>query len=337
MKNILLGTAIAGLITSCGGAGDEANAQDSVATLYNGDATVELEGSVELDGSSTVYPISEAIAEEYRSHQSRVQVKIGISGTGGGFKKFIAGETHISNASRFIKQKEIDHALEVGREYIELPVAYDGLAVVVHPDNDWATSMTVEELHQMWNKDATATKWSDIRAGWPDREFELFAPGQDSGTFDYFTETINGASGDCRPDASFSEDDNVLVKGVSGTLDGIGFFGLAYYEENADKLGVVAVDGGSGNPVLPNMATVESGEYAPLSRPLFIYVTTDAAADPVVDDFVRFYLDNAGAMAAETGYVPLPSRIYDAIRERYTKRTTGTLAGQHGTLEDLYL
>lgn len=328
MKNIILGAAFVGLVASCGG-------NNSGETQAQGKD--RLQGTVEVDGSSTVFPISEAVAEEYGKVQGDVRVKIGVSGTGGGFKKFIAGEVDMSNASRFIKQKEIDHALEVGREYIELPVAYDGLAVVVHKDNDWVTSMTVDELNAMWNNAATATKWSDIRADWPDREFQLFAPGQDSGTFDYFTETVNGSSGNCRADATFSEDDNVLVKGISGTKDGIGFFGLAYYEENADKLNLVGIDGGNGKPVLPTMASVESGEYSPLSRPLFVYVSTEAAKRPEVDHFVHFYIDNAPTLAAETGYVPLPAKIYAAIKQRFTDRVTGTKAGMHGSLEALYL
>lgn len=330
MKNLILGAALAGMIASCGGDnGVEAHSQDQ-------NSSPKLSGTVDMDGSSTVYPISEAIAEEYRSAQPDVPVQIGVSGTGGGFKKFIAGETDVSNASRFIKQKEIDGALAAGLEYIELPVAYDGLAVVVNKENDWVTSMTIDELNRMWNADATATKWSDIRAGWPDREFKLFAPGQDSGTFDYFTETVNGKSQNCRADATFSEDDNILVTGIAGTRDGIGFFGLAYYEENMDKLNIVKIDGGNG-PVEPTMETVESGEYAPLSRPLFIYVSVEAAKRPEVENFINFYLDQAPVLAAETGYVPLPAKVYEAIKKRFADRTTGTMTGKEGSLESLYL
>lgn len=326
MKNLILGAALAGLVASCGGhANNEAL------------AAIQLSGSVEIDGSSTVFPISEGVAEEYRKVQPDIRVKIGVSGTGGGFKKFIAGEIDIADASRFIKDKELKSCAEVGREFVELPVAYDGLAVVVNTGNDFVTSITVDELNRMWNADATTMKWSDIRQGWPEREFLLFAPGQDSGTFDYFTETINGKSGNCRHDVTFSEDDNVLVNGVSGTPDGIGFFGLAYYEENADKLNLVAIDGGNGKPVLPTMATVESGEYAPLSRPLFIYVSTEAAKRAEVDDFIHFYLDNAAELSTDAGYVPLPAKVYAGIKQRYADRVTGSKAGMEGSLESLYL
>lgn len=299
-------------------------------------AGANLTGRVAIDGSSTVFPITEAVAEEYRAVEPAVRVTVGVSGTGGGFKKFIAGETDISDASRYIKDKELSGCAEKGREFIEIPVAYDGLAVVVNKANQFASTMTVDELKRMWSSDSTATKWSDIRAEWPNREFKLFAPGQDSGTFDYFTDTVNGKSGNCRADVTFSEDDNVLVRGVIGDEDGIAFFGLAYYVENASQLNCIAVDGGDG-PVKPSMETVENGTYSPLSRPLFIYVSTAATERPEVDSFVRFYIENARSLAGEVGYVPMPAKIYAGLMKRYEDKVTGTTAGEEGTLEQLYL
>jgi len=325
MKNILI---IASLALVAGACGDSGSGGETM-------ASGRLSGTVAIDGSSTVYPITEAVAEEFRKVQPDVRVTVGVSGTGGGFKKFIAGETDISDASRYVKEKEIKGLAAAKIDYMELPVAYDGLAVVVNKDNDFCKSMTIDELRAMWAADAASKKWSDIRPGWPEREFHLFAPGQDSGTFDYFTETVNGESGNCRPDCTFSEDDNVLVHGVSGDLDGIGFFGLAYYVENADKLGVVAIDGGSG-PVVPSMETVESATYAPLSRPLFIYCRVDAAQRPEVNAFVEFYLKNARKLSQEVGYVPFPQKIYDAVQKRYKNRVTGTQGGKTGTVAELY-
>lgn len=314
------------LATGCGDSGSSSEAH----------AAGRLTGTVSIDGSSTVFPITEAVAEEFRTVQPDIRVTVGVSGTGGGFKKFIAGETDISDASRYIKQKEVDGCSKAGIEYIELPVAYDGLAVVVNKNNSFAASMTVEELNKMWAADATAKTWKDIRPEWPDREFHLYAPGQDSGTFDYFTEAVNGKSGNCRPDATFSEDDNVLVRGVVGDEDGIAFFGLAYYEENKGQLNCVAIDGGNG-PVKPSMETVENATYSPLSRPLFIYVRPDAAERPEVDAFVTFYLEKARELAGEVGYVPFPETLYKGIRERYQSRVSGTEAGKEGGLADLYL
>ncbi len=311
------------------------NNSDSNGNAKSGSNATALQGTVAIDGSSTVYPITEAVAEEYRAVAPEVRPNIGVSGTGGGFKKFIAGETDISDASRYIKQKEITKCAEVGKEFIELPVAYDGLAVVVSKKNDFAKSMTIAELRSMWSADSTAKKWSDVRAGWPDREFKLYAPGQDSGTFDYFTEVVNGKSGNCRFDATFSEDDNVLVRGVTGDPDGIGFFGFAYYHENSKQLNIVSIDGGRG-PITPSHETIENGAYAPLSRPLFIYVAKSAAAKPQVDSFVNFYIDNMRKLASEVGYVGLPAELCDVIRKRYQNRVTGTCSDKEGSLLELY-
>ena len=325
MKNILIIiSSLAALVSGCGDSGSNET-----------QAAGRLSGTVAIDGSSTVFPITEAVAEEFRGVQPDVRVTVGVSGTGGGFKKFMAGETDISDASRYIKEKEQKGCAAASIDYLELPVAYDGLAVVVNKDNDFVKSMTVAELRAMWAADSASKKWSDIRAGWPDREFKLYAPGQDSGTFDYFTETVNGKSGNCRPDATFSEDDNVLVRGVAGDSDGIAFFGLAYYVENKDQLGVVAIDGGNG-PVIPSMETVENASYTPLSRPLFIYARVDATERPEVDAFIRFYLENARDLAGEVGYVPFPQAIYDGLMKRYENRVTGTEAGKAGTVAELY-
>ncbi len=271
----------------------------------------ELSGKIRVDGSSTVFPITEAVAEEYDAERSGVEVIVNYSGTGGGFKKFTAGETDINDASRPIKDKEIKLCEENNVEYVELTVAYDGLAVVINKENDWAGEMTVEELKKLWEPDAKGviTKWSDIREGWPDDEIKLFGPGTASGTFDYFTEAIVGESGACRSDFSPSEDDNVLVTGVAGNKYALGFFGLAYYEENSDKLNLVAVDNGEG-AVKPSMETVKNGSYAPLSRPLFIYVSKSAAAKAEVVDFVKYYLENAAELSADVGYIPLPEEEY---------------------------
>jgi len=284
----------------------------------------QLEGTVKVDGSSTVFPITEAVAEEFRAVQPRVRVTVGISGTGGGFKKFCAGEMDINDASRPIKDSELEKATANGIDFIELPVAYDGLSVLVNPKNDWAGTMTVAELKKIWQPGSAVKKWSDVRPDWPDREIHLYGPGTDSGTFDYFTEAINGKSQACRADFTASEDDNVLVQGVAGDLDALGFFGFAYYAENKDKLKLVAVDGGAG-PIAPSEVTINNGTYAPLSRPIFIYVGLEAAKRPEVEAFVSFYIEHAGALAKDVGYVALPAQAYELARTRLQKRVTGSV------------
>lgn len=323
MKNKNLWIALASLLAACGGSGND------VAKAGG------LRGSVSVDGSSTVFPITEAVAEEFRSVQPDIRVAVGVSGTGGGFKRFIAGELDVADASRLIKSSEEERCLAEGREFIELPVAYDGLAVVVNKANTFVSEITMEELQRIWNRDSKAKTWQDIRPEWPDREFHLYAPGQDSGTFDYFTETVNGKSGNCRADVTFSEDDNVLVRGVVGDENGMAFFGLAYFIENQDQLRCVAIDAGKG-AVLPSVETVENGSYAPLSRPLFIYVSPESAERPEVNAFVEFYLENAPSLAGEVGYVPFPAKIYQAIQKRYSSRVVGS-AGAEGSMEELYL
>lgn len=286
---------------------------------------------VTADGSSTVYPISEAVAEEFGKANSDVQITVGVSGTGGGFKRFCKGETDISNASRPIKSKEADMCFEEGIEYIEIPVAYDGLAVMVSPQNDWVTSLTVKELNKMWAPEAQGkvTNWNQIRSSFPDKPLKLVGPGTDSGTFDYFTEVINGKSGSSRGDYVASEDDNVLVQGISSDKNSLGYFGLAYYEENKDKLKLVPIDdeneGNGSGPVAPSMETVLAGTYQPLARPIFIYVSKKAAERPEIQAFIEFYLKNAAELSAEVGYVPLSAQAYELALARFKAGKAGSL------------
>lgn len=271
-------------------------------------AASNLSGNILADGSSTVYPITEAMAEEFMKVNPGVRVTVGTSGTGGGFQKFCGKETAISNASRPIKQEEIDKCTANGVEYLEVPVAYDALTVVVNPQNDWATCLTTAELKKIWEPAAqgTVNNWSQVRAGFPDAPLVLYGPGTDSGTFDYFTDEINGEEGASRGDFTASEDDNVLVQGVEGDKNALGYFGYAYYAEQGDRLKAVQIDDGSGNCVGPSAETVLDGTYKPLARPLFIYVRKDAMQEPQVKAFLQFMTDPANKeFVAETGYVPL--------------------------------
>lgn len=280
--------------------------------------SIVLQGTIKVDGSSTVFPITEAVAEEYREVQPKVKVTIGVSGTGGGFKKFSRGETNLSNASRPIKEKEKAACVENNINYLELEVAYDGLAVLVHPENDWVDSFTVEELKKIWEPAAqeTITKWNQIRPEWPDREIHLFGPGVASGTYDYFTEAIVGKSGSSRGDFTASEDDHVLVQGIAGDKYSLGFFGLAYYAENKDKLTLIGVHNGE-KVVKPTLETVSNGSYSPLSRPLFIYVNSTSVKSEEVISFVNFYLDQAGDLSTDVGYIPLPAEIYNQQKDNF--------------------
>lgn len=282
-----------------------------------------LKGDIRIDGSSTVYPITEAMAEEFRTEQPEVKVTVGVSGTGGGFKKFVRGEIDINDASRPIKEEEANQCKENNIGFQGLKVAYDGLVVVVNKDNQWLKDITVAELKKMWEPDAQGkvTKWSQIRSGWPNEEFHLYGPGVASGTYDYFTEAIVGKSGSSRGDYTASEDDNVLVQGISGDKNGIGFFGLAYYEENKEQLKLVGVDNGKG-VVIPSVQTVKDGTYAPLSRPVFIYVTDKAAKRPEVVSFVNFYLGNADALVTDVGYIPLTTDEYKAEQSKFADFTS---------------
>ena len=270
-----------------------------------------MEGTIAIDGSSTVYPIMEAVSEEYNFIQPKVKISVGIKGTGGGFEQFAAGATDISNASRPIKDEEIAALEEAGIDYTEFKIANDGLSVVVNKENDWVDYLTLEELKKMWVEDGTVKKWSDIRDGWPEEEIEFFSPGTDSGTFDYFNEVVLEDEAIVKS-ATLSEDDNILVKGVTGNKNAIGFFGYAYYAENKDQLKVVPiVNPETGEAVEPTNETVESNEYAPLSRPLFIYVKNESVKKPEVYDFIKFTLENVGDLAEEVGYVRLPQEEYD--------------------------
>jgi len=283
---------------------------------------------IAIDGSSTVFPISEAVAEEFQKQHPGVKVTVGISGTGGGFKKFCNKEIDISNASRPIKDSEVEACQQANREYIELPVAFDGLAVVVNPQNDWVTELTVEDLKKIWEPDAQGkiTRWNQVRPEWPDAPLNLYGPGTDSGTFDYFTEAINGKSGASRGDYTASEDDNVLVQGVAGDKNALGYFGLAYAEENKTRVKIVpVVNPKTGQPVEPTLETVNTGQYQPLSRPLFIYIALDQADRPEVQTFVEFYLQNAAELSKEVGYIPLPDEAYRLALERFQKRKTGSI------------
>lgn len=287
---------------------------------------------IKIDGSSTVYPITEAVAEEFQRAKG-VKVTVGESGTGGGFKKFCRGETDISDASRPISQKEIDACKEGGVQYIELPIAYDALTVVVNGKNDWVKQITVAELKKIWEPGSGVKNWKQVNATYPDKPINLYGPGTASGTFDYFTEAVNGKAKASRTDYTPSEDDNVLVQGVAGNLGGMAYFGMAYYQENTDKLKavpVVAKEGGKA--VLPSETTVMDGTYQPLSRPLFIYVNATAAAfKPEVKAFVNYYLENAPELVKEVKYVPLPKADYDAVKTHFKAMKPGT--GFNGTAE----
>ncbi|MFN3648720.1 MAG: PstS family phosphate ABC transporter substrate-binding protein [Armatimonadota bacterium] len=286
----------------------------------------KLSGTIEVDGSSTVYPITEAVAEEFQRKYSGVNVTVGVSGTGGGFKKFAAGETAISNASRPIKESEAKAS-----DFIELPVAYDAIAIVVNPKNTWAQDITPAELKKLWEPAAQGkiTRWNQIRASWPDRPIKLYGPGSDSGTFDYFTDAIVGEEGASRGDYTASEDDNVLVQGVSADENALGYFGLAYYLENEGKVKAVPVDdqdpsNGEGAQA-PTAENVKAGTYQPLSRPIFIYVSTQKAGAPEVTEFVKFYLEQAPALVEEVGYVPLEPEVYELAKQRFESKITGSM------------
>lgn len=277
-----------------------------------------LKGEIKIDGSSTVYPITEAVAEEFRNEQPDVKVTVGVSGTGGGFKKFGRAETDINDASRPIKDQEATACKDNNIRYVELKVAYDGLVVVVNPQNSWVDHFTVEELKKIWEPAAQEkiTTWNQIRPTWPKEKFSLYGPGVASGTYDYFTEAVVGKSGSSRGDYTASEDDNVLVQGISGDKNGLAFFGLAYYQENKDKLKLVGVDNGKG-AITPDIETVKNGTYAPLSRPIFIYVNDAAAKRPEVSAFVNFYLQNASTLVPDVGYIPLNAGEYTSELEKF--------------------
>jgi phosphate transport system substrate-binding protein len=273
-----------------------------------------LTGQVVIDGSSTVFPVAEAVAEEFQIENRDVRVSVGYSGTGGGFLRFCNGETDISNASRPIRENEVQACAENGVEYSEIPVAWDGLSVVTNPEAEFVECLTVEELARIWGPDSTVETWSDVRPEWPDEPIRLYAPGTQSGTFDYFTETVNGESGASRADFQASEDDNILVQGIAGDPYALGYFGYAYYLENQDRLKVLGIDGGNGC-VLPSDQTIEDGTYSPLSRPLFVYVKHSALQRPAVRAYVTYMLENAPELVPSTGYHALrPDQYAEDLR-----------------------
>ena len=310
MKKLLIILSLALIAGACG----EKKDQKKIAKT----ASPTLEGTIKVDGSSTVFPITEAVAEEFRNVQPKVKVTIGVSGTGGGFKKFSRGETNLSNASRPIKDKEKAACTENNINYIELEVAYDGLAVLVNPENNWVNSFTIEELKKIWEPEAQGRimRWNQIRPEWPNKEIHLFGPGVASGTYDYFTKAIVGKSGASRGDFTASEDDHVLVQGIARDKYSLGFFGLAYYAENKDKLTLIGVHNGE-KVVKPTLESVSNGTYKPLSRPLFIYVNSTSVKSSEVVEFVNFYIDNAGELSKDVGYIPLPSKNYIKQKELF--------------------
>lgn len=283
---------------------------------------------IKIDGSSTVYPITEAVAEEFQKEKrGAAKVTVGISGTGGGFKKFCRGETDIQDASRPILKQEMDACKQAGVKYIELPVAYDALTVAINPKNNWLKSMTVAELKKIWEPAAQGkiTKWNQVNPAWPDAPLKLFGAGSDSGTFDYFTEATVGKAKSSRGDYTASEDDNVLVQGVSRDINALGYFGYAYYVENSDKLKAVPIVEKAGKPaVSPSFETVMNGTYQPLARPIFIYVNAKSVDKPEVKEFVDFYLKHAPQLVKEVKYVPLPDDDYKLIMEAFSKKKLGT-------------
>jgi phosphate transport system substrate-binding protein len=322
---------VAILLAGCGGgntsSSETANATPSV---------------IQIDGSSTVFPITEAVAEDFQKSNKNVRVTVGISGTGGGFQKFCRAETDISDASRPISATEIQACQKAGIEYIELPIAYDGLAVVVNPKNTWASSLTVDELKKLWAPEAQGkiTRWNQVRAGWPDREVHLFGAGVDSGTYDYFTEATVGKQGASRGDFTSSEDDNVLVQGVRSDELALGFLPLAYVEQNKSALKIVPIDDGKKEngegPIAPTAETVRNGTYQPLSRPLFIYVSRKAADRPEVQKFVESYFSSE-KLLREVGYVELTPQIYDLAKKHFAERKVGTAFGEGGSQVGLTL
>lgn len=319
-----------------------------LAALALGAATTLSSGAswaqvIKIDGSSTVYPVTEAVAEDFqKSKKGAIKVTVGISGTGGGFKKFCRGELDISDASRPILKKEMEDCRKAGIEYIELPVAFDALTVVINPQNDFIKQLTVAELKKMWEPSAQGKvkSWKDVNASWPDVPLKLFGPGSDSGTFDYFTEAINGKSKASRGDYTASEDDNVLVQGVARDKGAIGYFGFAYYIENQKKLKAVPIVEKEGKPAVgPSMEAVLKGTYQPLARPIFIYVNAKALEKPEVKEFVQYYLAHGAKLAREVKYVPLPESAYRTAWDHVTKMKKGTVfAGEAEvgvTIEDL--
>jgi len=309
-------------------AGKAVAAAVAALALSAGAANAQQAFTIQIDGSSTVFPLAEAVAEAFQQQtQGRVRVTVGESGTGGGFRKFCRGETHISNASRPISASEMATCRAAGIQYVEIPVAFDALTVVVHPSNP-LRSITVEQLRQIWRPEAQGqvTNWRQVNPSFPDLPLVLFGPGSASGTFDYFTEAVNGRARASRTDYTPSEDDNVIVQGVATNNGGMGYFGLAYYEENRSRLRALAIDSGAG-PVEPSRQTAENGSYAPLSRPMFIYINAAALRRPQVQQFAQYFVNNASRYSAQVGYIPLPAAAYQTYLQRVQSRTQGTAFG----------
>ena len=321
MKKIILIVFALALLSSCG----ENKKSDISQSETSQDA------SIKVDGSSTVFPISEAVAEEFENVNKGIKITANASGTGAGFKKFIRNEIDITGASRPIKESEDKECKEKNIEYLEIPIAYDGLAVVVSKENTWVDFLTIAELKKMWEPSAkgTITHWDQVRKGWPHEKINLYGAGTESGTFDYFTEAIVGEARSCRTDYTASEDDNGLVSGVAGDKYSLGYFGYAYFYENQDKLKLVPIDdqkddNGKG-PILANKETIVNGTYQPLSRPLLIYINKESSKRPEVANFVNYYIDQAPTLVPETGYVALSSEAYKLVKARFTSGTTGSL------------
>jgi len=317
---------LATVVAACGG-GNQASQE-------GGEAPAIL---ITVDGSSTVFPIAEAVAEEFGKANPNLRTPtVGISGTGGGFQKFCRGETDISNASRPIRPAEIEACRKAGVEYIEVPVAYDGLTIVVNPKNSWAATITVAELKTLWSPEAQGKvmRWNQVRTSWPNREIRLFGAGVDSGTYDYFTEATVGKEGASRGDFTSSEDDNVIVQGISSDELALGFLPLAYVEANRERLKIVPVEDGKpdngAGPIVPSAETVRNGTYQPLSRPLFIYVSRKAADRPEVQQFVEMFFSR-GDLVKEVGYVELTPQIYELARKHFADRKVGTAFGEGGS------
>lgn len=320
------------LLTGCSG----------VVSPPEGDASLShLSGRIIMDGSSTVYPVAQAMAEEFGYLATNVQIPVGISGTGGGFSKLCDGQTDLANASRPVKTIEQDRCAENNIDFIEVPVAYDGLSVLVNPENDWVDCLTVDQLRRIWEPAAerTVTSWRDVDPAFPDLPLTLYGPGTDSGTFEYFTEVITGEAGYSRGDFTGSEDDNILIQGVAGDRSALGFFGFAYYMENQDRLKLLAVDNGEGC-VLPTEETIADGSYQPLSRPIFMYLDAETASGDAAQEFMRFILEQGAPIVTDVGYIPLPEDVTAILVNRVLEGRTGSVftnreAGAGVQLDDL--
>ncbi|WP_090827398.1 PstS family phosphate ABC transporter substrate-binding protein [Nitrosovibrio tenuis] len=301
----------------------------SVLIGFVGIASVAVAGTtIKIDGSSTMYPITEAVAEDFQaSKKGAIKVTLGVSGTVGGFTKFCRGEIDIANASRPIQKNEMKACNKAGIQYVELPVAFDALTVVVNPKNDWSKTMTVAELKKMWEPAAQGkiTKWSQVNRKWPDEPFKLYGPGPASGSFDYFTQAIIGEAKSSRSDFTEFEDHNAVVQHVAADKNALGFVGFSYYAENQEKVRAVAIDNGTGNGVYPSAEAIEDGTYQPLSRPIFIYVNMKAAEKPEVKEFVTFYIKNAPSIVKRVHYFTLPPRAYTADMEFFRTKRLGTV------------